>query len=317
MQGKKNNVWKNEIFNQRSNTGHVHEITDNREFLLSPERASERSHPWQDGHTQWTAVNIRQNIFTIYKSWKKKHHELITVDFIIHLTTVDKPAAAAGHPLGCSGIDCRSEKKKNINVKPFSGLVKVNSNNDTWWDPVTWIELVMVLSAKMVAQSLTVDWLSKAPWVSISTTATYRTEITLHEMRIENSVWYNFIEKKNNLIKQKYYYTDLKSRNLIKENECMKNLFCTAPMVKIISNCENYHQEHWNTMRHSSVYNLFSHTTNSTSGTSLPSALVTGKTSLHSWMPVVSGSEPPLQENPDSGSSSCPSQSSLSCRNEI
>lgn len=34
-------------------------------------------------------------------------------------------------------------------------------------------------------------------------------------------------------------------------------------------------------------------------------------------MPVVSGSEPPLQENPDSGSSSFPSQSSLSCRSEI
>lgn len=54
-----------------------------------------------------------------------------------------------------------------------------------------------------------------------------------------------------------------------------------------------------------------------TSATSLPSALVTGKTSLHSWMPVVSGSEPPLQENPDSGSSISPSQSSLSYRSEI
>lgn len=32
----------------------------------------------------------------------------------------------------------------------------------------------MVLSAKIVAQSFTVDWLSKAPWVSINTTATYR-----------------------------------------------------------------------------------------------------------------------------------------------
>lgn len=53
------------------------------------------------------------------------------------------------------------------------------------------------------------------------------------------------------------------------------------------------------------------------SGTSVPSALVTRKTSLHSWMPVVSGSDPPLQENPDSGSSSCPSQSSLSSRSEI
>lgn len=30
----------------------------------------------------------------------------------------------------------------------------------------------MVLRAKMVAQSFTVDWLSNAPWVSIRTTAT-------------------------------------------------------------------------------------------------------------------------------------------------
>ncbi len=33
------------------------------------------------------------------------------------------------------------------------------------------------------------------------------------------------------------------------------------------------------------------------------------KTSLHSWMPVVSGSDPPLQEKPVRGSFSCPSQS--------
>lgn len=38
----------------------------------------------------------------------------------------------------------------------------------------TCTELVMVLRAKIVAQSFTVDWLSKAPWVSINTTATYR-----------------------------------------------------------------------------------------------------------------------------------------------
>lgn len=48
--------------------------------------------------------------------------------------------------------------------------------------------------------------------------------------------------------------------------------------------------------------------------TSVPSLFWTRKTSLHSWMPVVSGSEPPLQENPDRGSSSCPSQFSSSCR---
>ena len=36
----------------------------------------------------------------------------------------------------------------------------------------------MVLRAKMVAQSFTVDWLSNAPWVSIRTTATYEKKET-------------------------------------------------------------------------------------------------------------------------------------------
>lgn len=48
----------------------------------------------------------------------------------------------------------------------------------------------MVLRAKMVAQSLTVDWLSKAPWVSISKTATckgtsVRTDGTFRKARPE------------------------------------------------------------------------------------------------------------------------------------
>lgn len=72
VRGKKKQCVKTGNKSASSNTGHMHDITDNREFLLSPERASERSHPWQDGHTQWTAVNIRQNIFTIFKSWEKK-----------------------------------------------------------------------------------------------------------------------------------------------------------------------------------------------------------------------------------------------------
>lgn len=38
----------------------------------------------------------------------------------------------------------------------------------------TWTELVMVLRAKIVAQSFTVDWESNAPCVSIKSTATYR-----------------------------------------------------------------------------------------------------------------------------------------------
>lgn len=40
----------------------------------------------------------------------------------------------------------------------------------------TCTELVMVLRAKIVAQSFTVDWLSNAPCVSISNTATLRKE---------------------------------------------------------------------------------------------------------------------------------------------
>lgn len=48
--------------------------------------------------------------------------------------------------------------------------------NKCWFRAYKWItctELSMVLRAKMVAQSLTVDSLSKAPCVSISRTATY------------------------------------------------------------------------------------------------------------------------------------------------
>ena len=39
------------------------------------------------------------------------------------------------------------------------------------WNQHTWIELVIVLSANIVAQSFTVDELSNEPWVSISRTA--------------------------------------------------------------------------------------------------------------------------------------------------
>lgn len=48
-----------------------------------------------------------------------------------------------------------------------------------WWDKkvetwvLTWTELVMVLRANTVAQSLMVDWLSNAPWVSTRRTATW------------------------------------------------------------------------------------------------------------------------------------------------
>lgn len=46
--------------------------------------------------------------------------------------------------------------------------------------------------------------------------------------------------------------------------------------------------------------------THKCSSTSSPSLFWTRKTSLHSWMPDVSGSDPPLQENPVRGSSSLP-----------
>lgn len=39
------------------------------------------------------------------------------------------------------------------------------------------MELIMVLRANTVAESLSVDWLSNVPWVSISSTATYRPTI--------------------------------------------------------------------------------------------------------------------------------------------
>lgn len=51
---------------------------------------------------------------------------------------------------------------------------------------ITWTELVMVLRAKIVAQSFTVDWLSKAPWVSISTTATCGSICKKHTEKVDN-----------------------------------------------------------------------------------------------------------------------------------
>lgn len=45
-----------------------------------------------------------------------------------------------------------------------------------WNQSYTWVELIMVLRAKMVAQSRTVDSLSKAPCVSISKMAIWKTD---------------------------------------------------------------------------------------------------------------------------------------------
>lgn len=74
----------------------------------------------------------------------------------------------------------------------------------------------MVLSAKMVAQSLTVDWLSKAPWVSISTTATYRTEVESYVMRIKNPLLQLFFSIEKILIKHKYLQADTKKKETAK-----------------------------------------------------------------------------------------------------
>lgn len=62
------------------------------------------------------------------------------------------------------------KKREKLKQKEKAGtlLIIIRPNH------CTCTELVMVLSAKIVAQSFTVDWLSKAPWVSINTTATCR-----------------------------------------------------------------------------------------------------------------------------------------------
>lgn len=130
----------------------------------------------------------------------------------------------------------------------------------------------MVLSAKIVAQSFTVDWLSKAPWVSINTTATYR--------RRGGSTGH--------------------TRGACRTNQMALTcsmMFCYHQLV-----CFQY--------MHSINFFIYKNT-------SSPSLFLIGNTSLHSWMPVVSGSEPPLQENPFSGSSSRPSQFSSPFRNTI
>lgn len=51
----------------------------------------------------------------------------------------------------------------------------VFTRQEVLWS-VTCTELVMVLRANTVAQSFMVDWLSNAPWVSTSSTATCRDE---------------------------------------------------------------------------------------------------------------------------------------------
>lgn len=157
------------------------------------------------------------------------------------------------------------------------------------------MELVMVLRAKMVAQSFTVDWLSKAPWVSINTTATCRSRdqiqkvaATLHDEKLRVHI------KSTVLPERKAAWGSLSIMDLMKIfhwHDVMGFIFWILTQVD---------------MQHINKEQRYA-------GTSVPSLFTTGKTSLHSWMPVVSGSEPPLQENPDSGSSSEPSHSSSLC----
>lgn len=46
-------------------------------WFLSPEMASERSHPWQDDHTRWTAVRRRQPLCKVNSEMQKSGERLM------------------------------------------------------------------------------------------------------------------------------------------------------------------------------------------------------------------------------------------------
>lgn len=82
------------------------------------------------------------------------------------------PASAASHPPEHSAI-CytpakRWELSSSVHVMCAEQAVSLSVLD------VTCMELIMVLRANTVAESLSVDWLSNVPCVSISSTATYR-----------------------------------------------------------------------------------------------------------------------------------------------
>lgn len=140
--------------------------------FVSPEMASERSRPWRDGRILWTAVRGRQPRYWILNTEKQQSPQQPQQNCF--LMAKHWPEAAGDHPPGCSVTGCKSEKENKINIKiEQKERWYFRGNNPMKWFTCT--ELVMVLRAKIVAQSFTVDWLSKAPWVSINTTATYRT----------------------------------------------------------------------------------------------------------------------------------------------
>jgi hypothetical protein len=117
----------------------------------------------------------------------------------------------------------------------------------------------MVLRAKMVAQSLTVDSLSKAPCVSINSTA------TCGKRRLSNDI----------LIHCQVHKVWFKSIKNSVTNQVSLHLLITSS----------------------------------------PDGTLQIKGSLHSKIPVVSRSDPPLQLNPSNGESSSPNQSGCPCRN--
>ena len=62
-------------------------------------------------------------------------------------------------------------------IAPMSGWLKEGKQDNIKTTCLTCTELIMVLRAKTVAESRSVDWLSKVPWVSISRTANWNNEI--------------------------------------------------------------------------------------------------------------------------------------------
>lgn len=64
-----------------------------------------------------------------------------------------------------------SVMEKRVVLKVWEWKINVCIEKNSF--EATWTELVMVLRAKIVAQSFTVDWESNAPCVSIKSTATY------------------------------------------------------------------------------------------------------------------------------------------------
>ncbi len=133
-----------------------------------PEMVSRISPPLQVDHILWTAIKDTWGYYpthTINPNSVRQQRKLL-------------PGDAANHLLGYSEKDYKPKKNKIVRSRNMRWLFKVLSTTNVLQHTCT--ELVIVLRAKTVAQSLMVDWLSKAPWVSTSRTATFRhTQISL------------------------------------------------------------------------------------------------------------------------------------------